>query len=199
MISYGYLNNQFTYVLVLDTALARWGKIRVNHIDIGLLPDELLDTFDLTYEDLSGSYEDYDLAYEDLVQAYGDIAPIRSRIVFLQNTGALRLLVSDPAVDAATGLAIFGHVQVTRAKMITFQSAKFDGLYGYPAPRLRLLGSLPGNGYDRNKIVEATLKSSTDRMVSYAGRSTFENFDVAISGKFAVTAAVVETTLNGSR
>lgn len=198
-ISYGKLDGQFTFCLIFDTALQRWGKIRVNHIDLGVLPSSVLDSFDLLYNDLSGPYDDYDVAYDDLIQAYGDIVPIRAGIVFLQQGGALQLLISDPSSDSAEGVLLVGHIQVVRSRTVTFLGAKFDGVYGTPSPTVTLVGSAPGNGFDRDKIVATTVAASGEKRFAVNGRSVFENFDLAIEGKFNLTAGIVETMVHGSR
>ncbi len=200
IISYGKLDNlQFTFALIHDLVLMRWGKVRVQHVDVAVLPVAALNELALRIFELTAQIQQYDIAIEDLNQLFGDVLPIRAGFAFLQNTGAIHTLVSETSADLGDGLAIIGHVQVTRGRTCTFQMAQFDNLNSDPVPTLTLLGSIPGDGFNRNSIKPVIATLITEKMIRYNGRHTFENFDLALEGKFNLTTSVVETTVNGSR
>jgi len=198
-ISYLKNGNHFQFVLVYDLALQRWGKLRVPHTDIGILPNTAGSTFDLTYDELGAPYDSYNVAYQDLKTVAGGFLPAKTGFLFLQESGFLQSLVTDPTLSSGTGVALFGRIQHVRGRTVTFLGAQFDGLYGTPAPVVQLVGSTPGNGFDRDRVVAATLASGTERSLKYVGRQVFENFDLAISGKFQLSNGVVEIMNHGSR
>lgn len=198
-ISYLKSGNHFQFVLVYDLALQRWGKLKIPHTDIGILPSVAGSAFDLSYDELGAVYDSYDVAYQDLKTVAGGFLPAKTGFLFLQESGLLQLLVTDPTLSSATGVALFGRIQHVRGRTVTFLGAQFDGLYGTPAPTVRLVGSTPGNGFDRDRVVAATFTSGTERSLKYAGRQVFENFDLAISGKFQLSNGVVEIMNHGSR
>lgn len=196
IISCGWIDTQYTLALIYDLSLQRWGKVRINHIDVGLLPLEAGGNV-LRYYQL-GTYDEYDnVAYEDLVEAYGSVPPLRSGFIFLEPSGRTQVLIVDSAAETAAGVVIFGRAQVTRGRTITFQKAKLDGLFSAPTPQFRILPS--NNGYDRTTPVTAVVANQSAKSVTYASRATAENFDIAIEGSFDLTTLVLETTVHGSR
>ena len=191
--------NHFQFVLVYDLALQRWGKLKIPHTDIGILPSVIGSAFDLSYDELSAAYESYDVAYQDLKTVAGGFLPAKTGFLFLQESGFLQTLITDPTLSSNTGVALFGRIQHVRGRTVTFLGTQLDGLYGTPAPVVRLVGSAPGNGFDRDRVVAATFASGTERSLKYVGRQVFENFDLAISGKFQLSNGVVEIMNHGSR
>lgn len=202
VISYGKKDGQFTYALFFDVGLQRWGKVRVDHVDVTTLPSTVLDTLGFRWFELIGEWEDYDVAWEDLERPIAGILPIRTGFAFLQNTGAIRTLQAEMPADNKEGVAIFGHVQVTRGRATTLNGASFDGVYDDPLPVVRILGSLPGNGKVRLAATATYQLPATPELLQIlpgASKPAYENFDVVLEGKFALTSAIVETTIHGSR
>ena len=196
LISYGWIVDHFTYILLYDTALDRWGKIKVTHVDAGILPLEAGGGA-YRYYALT-DYDDYTLTdYEDLTESYGSVPPLRAGYVFLENTGRVTVLLADTSAENSQGVALFGHVQVTRSRKVTFQGASIDGLFSVPAPRLRLL--LSDDGYNRETVVDAVVAKQTPKHVQYEERKTGENFDIVIEGRFDLSTLIVDTTVHGSR
>lgn len=199
VISYGKINNQFTYALFFDAALSRWGKVRCDHVDIGILPTSVAASLYLRIFELTAPISSYSVAIQDLVSQYAGVLPLRAGFSFLQNTGKIRTLIADSAAALAGGVVVIGHIQVARSKTVTFQALNLEGLYSIPPPTVRVLGSTPSNGYNRTDVYSPALKVSGPTHSRYQGRKTYENFDIAVEGKFNLTTALVETTVNGSR
>lgn len=198
-ISYGFDGAQYEFALIHDLSLRRWGKIRTPHVDVSLLPSEVMAEFGYRYYELTDEYQVYDLEYGQLNQPYGNVLPIRAGYAFVRNTGQVDTLLADPAADVNEGVAVFGHVQLTRQRTVTFCATQMDGLYSVPTPVVSILGSEVHNGYERTEVYTPTLAHSSPRQVEYKGRKTFENFDVAIEGKFVLSSAFVSVTNHGSR
>lgn len=195
-ISYGSTSTHFSHALVYDTALDRWGKVKIDHVDIGLLPLEALGSSN-RYFTLEENYAFYDLAYEDLQQEIGTIAGLRQNFGFLGVTGSTALLLAEPATETDKGTLVLGHIQVLRDRLVTFQSAEFDELRDFPAPVITLLGSHTGNR--RNQTYTPVLVMTSDDYQKYGGRVTYKNFDIAIEGRFAMTTSIIGTTIHGKR
>jgi hypothetical protein len=195
-ISYGWTGSFYTFALVYDLSLQRWGKLRINHVDCGLLPLEA-GGGKLRYYQL-GKYSSYaGFGYDELVAAYGSVPPLKSGFVFLEPSGRTQIILIDSQIETSNGVAVFGRVQVTRNRKVTFQRADVDGLFSVPAPSLKLLPS--ENGYDRSAVVVAVPVSQSTRSVRYDARYTAENFDIAIEGRFDLSTLVIETMVHGTR
>lgn len=202
VISYGKIAGQFTFALMYDVALRSVGKVRVNHVDVTVLPSSVMTTIPLRYSDLTGPYDVYDIPYDELYQVVGDTLPLRAGFAFLQNTGAIMTLQAESANATPAGVALFGHVQVTRGRTVSDIRSQFDGLWSIPLPTVTLLGSAPGNGYNRTTAQELILDATTvtDKQIAYYGSNlTWENFDLALEGKFVLTTGLQRTTIHGSR
>jgi hypothetical protein len=202
VISYGKKDGQFTYALFFDVGLQRWGKVRVDHMDITVLPSAVIDSIGFRWFELTGAWEEYDVAWEDLEKPLGTILPLRTGFAFLQNTGAVRTLQAEMPADNKEGVAIFGHVQAIRGRAITFNGSILDGVYDEPVPEVRIMGSLPTDGYARMPATATyTLSTTSKRMQILPGDSkqAYENFDLVLEGKFALSSAVLETVIHGAR
>jgi len=199
IISYGKVAGQFTFALIYDTALRRWGKVKVTHVDVSLMPYDIVVGLYLRIFELANPIASYTQAINDLFSRYASIIPLRAGFAFLQNTGALQILVSDASASLGSGVAVFGHVQILRSRIVTFQGVVLDGMYAVPAPAVSILGSLPGNGYARDGVLQPVMTDSKPRQVTFKGRATYENFDVAIEGRFQLSAGIVETSIHGAK
>lgn len=205
VISYGIRAQEFEFALIYDSALERWGKVRTPHVDVGVLPLDTLEAafryfeMPLPYED--ESYADY--AYEDLVKDYGNVPTLRTGFAFLRSDGQVDLLISElPNSGNGLGIAVFGHVQVSRGRNVMFQSAELDGLELSLAPTALVLPANPGNGYKRLPGIAVFTAEATERHASYLSGENVtvcENFDFALEGVFSLTTMILETSIHGSR
>lgn len=206
-ISYGYATTHFKYALIYDLLLERWGKIKLDHVDIGTLPwlDEAGILRPILINELGLGIQYYPDAIQDLAYSVPDpdsaITNVnwRDTLGFLQFDGTIKgIRVETAGEDNATGLGIvvIGHVQVTRGRTVTLQDLQLDGMH---SGDVYILTSDPGHGYNRDAAVAATLQIDRTDYKTYRKRVTAENFDVAVKGSFMLTNAVVETTVHGSR
>lgn len=197
-ISYGKQNGQFQFALVYDEVLERWGKVKVPHVDITVLPTSVASTLPLLINELIAPIEAYTMDIADLLRQYGTSLPLRAGFCFLQNDGSMYSLLGNADGNFA-GVALVGHIQMTRNRTVMSQSVVLHGLSSDPAPTVRLIGSLPGNGYDRDSIKTPMLVKATARMKEYKGSWVFENYDVAVEGSFELVTLIAEASVHGSR
>lgn len=196
LISYGTESITYSYALVLDTVLNRWGKLKIDHVDVGSVPLEVFGS-SYRYFTLEEAYVFYDLEYDELDQNFNSVIALRQNYGFLQKNGTVMLMVTEADLVTAAAVCIFGHIQVTRTRTVTVQRAEFDGLLAGSTPTITLLGS--GTGQKRDGIEEMELVDSNESYGEYHSRFTDKNIDVAVEGSFALTTLILETTINGKR
>lgn len=195
-VSYGSNGVYFSHALVFDTTLQRWGKLKVDHIDINLLPLESLGG-PLRYYQLKHMYDFYGMQYRELNYPADPPPGFRQNYGFLQRDGTVLMLVMDISALLGGGVALFGRCQITRGKNITMQKLEMEGLTEEPAPEITLLGSATGAA--RNIQTPMTLVEQSPDFLQAGARVTATNFDLAIEGNFQLTTLIVEATNHGSR
>lgn len=195
-ISYGSGGGIFTHALVYDTALQRWGKLKIDHVDINLLPLDALGG-PLRYYQLVHEYDFYDMAYAQLNYPADPPPGLRQNFGFLQKDGTVMLLVSN--LDAALGgaVAVFGRCQLQRNKNVTIHKIETEGVVQEPVPSILILSS--ETGARRDTVTEAVAVSVDDNYIRADARVTAQNADIAIEGNFQLTTLIVEAASHGSR
>lgn len=196
IISYGSSSQEFSFALVYDTVLLRWGKLQIEHVDCGALPLEALGS-SYRYFTLEEAYSFYDLPYADLEQTLGTVVGLRQNYGFLAKDGSVQLLSMVDGAATASGVAVFGPIQLVRSREITVQKVELDGLVTVPAPIITLLGS--STGYARTSNFTMTPVAVQDNYAEYHSRFTEKNVQLAVEGNFQLTNLIVEATVHGKR
>lgn len=199
VISYGLVPNSYEYALVYDTALERWGKLKINHVDVFDYPYSSGGGSPFTYDTLKGYYSDLVLDYFGLGIFSIAVTPASAGIAFLTNTGSIQILQTDYQQTSAPGVAIFGHIQQRHRYMITPINIAFDGLKDSPTPAVNVLKS--STGYVRDGVVAAYYDGSesfSDYKL-YKVRTTARNFDIAVEGTFVLSSVLTNIVQNGYR
>lgn len=198
LISYAYAEGIFQLVLVFDAVLNRWGKIRVDHVDCLQLPLELAQPYytyqaldDLTYQDL----DTMTFSYQDLDTGTTLESRLQAAIAFLHPTGRISILVTNPASGTSSAVSLFGHIQALRNRMITVQQVVADSAVAEAIPAVYALSSLDGK--TRKNGESLYLYSSTEATVEYLGDITGRNVDIAFTGNYLLTSAIISATLHG--
>lgn len=194
--SYGSGNGIFSHALVFDTALQRWGKLRIDHVDINLLPLDSLGG-PLRYYQLKYMYDYYGMQYRELNYPAEPPPGLRQNFGFLQPDGTTWLMVTDIEAALTGSVVIFGRCQLSRGRNITIQRMELEGLFQTPIPEITLLGS--ETGADRDSVTTPTVVETTPYLVKADSRVTATNFDIAVEGNFQLTTHIVEATNHGNR
>lgn len=194
IISYSGVTTHYQYALIYDTAFERWGKLRIDHVDVGILP---LGAFGSSYRyyTLEGTCESYDIAYEDMDVELPDVIPLRDAIGFLAADGSVKTLVTFG--DGASAVAVVGRIQLQRGKYITIFEVEVDTVNYASSPKLLLLGS--DSGKDRDSVTECDVVSEDNGCIIAHSRVTAKNFDFAVIGDFTLTNTLITGTNHGSR
>lgn len=198
----------YQWCLVLDTVLKRWGKLRVDHVDVFSYPyPNVTATGDgIPYEDLAfTTYDDLtQTRYVDLVNSVVSDPPSKLTIGFLHADGKVHILRTDYNKDTVdNAVIILGKLQLVRAKLLQLQQVWLEGIYAETAamPTAPLPYQLwvcrSEDGYNRSFNQHAVLLRQQGKQQQWAKRVTGVNVDLTIKGTFAFSSLLVEVTAEG--
>lgn len=184
VISYGKVTiapQLYTHALVYDTALKRWGKLRVDHTDC----------FSYPYPNFIG---------------FTSSAPPKQSLAFLKSSGQIDLLIMDYRERADQGVLLLGRFQLVRQKMATFQKVELEGLHQAYPPNVYLILSPDGKTNLAPKQLQIITDAGNfktygapDPVGTQAAARTGKNFSNLITGSFELTTATITLTRHGSR
>lgn len=198
VISYGTFPGVYSYALVYDVGLRRWGKLRIVHSDCFSYSYGAEDA-DLTYSMLSDvSYaEMLAYTYGTAVIQGGALTYPRQAVAFLLKTGEVKLAVMDwrDPDDESEAFVVIGKCQLTRARLSTLQSLEVEGLR--PGGDVAVWRSI--DGHNLEEAEDATLREQNG-LYSEWGTDliTGKNYTVYVNGDFALTSLVFEASNDGS-
>ncbi len=192
VISYGPTPGTFTYALIYDTALSRWGKIKLDHVDCFTYPYPNI-MGDLAYSELFVDYTGLgEGTYAELGIGVITIAPPKKGIAFLATTGAITILVMDYSVRSQKGAIVLGQIQHVRDRLTTLQEVELEGV-----DDVQLFALVSMNGKTLDRSVEFLAIATDDEYRQYAGRETGKNINLALEGSFQLTGLLVTVAKNG--
>lgn len=198
IISYGFVPGIFSYALVYDVSLKRWGKLRLEHRDCFFYSYGSQQE-DLTYNMmLDVSYNDTDPdAYDDMVIESGNLVYPRQSLAFLLKSGEIRLAILDYRVkdDESAAFVLIGKNQLSRSRLSTIHEVEIEGLRAGGV--CAVLRSINGANYQ-----PADLGFLREQELNYAEYGfdcvTGKNFTLFVSGDFFLTTAIIHATNDGS-
>lgn len=194
----------YSYAIVYDTVLRRWGRLKLDHVDCFSYPYPNI-AGAITYELLAATTYD-DLAqttYSDLDTGVVSDPPSKLTIAFLSMNGEVRLALMNYAKTVAEqAVIIFGKFQLQRSNMIQLQTFDLEGIYqeGSDLPHpvtVTAVAELPDN--KGQSVVPMVLKSRNKKVATYARRLTGLNIQVIVEGTFALSTYLSEMTQDGDR
>lgn len=199
IISYGLLNSgNYEYALLYDTALKRWGKLKITHVDCFQYPYPNV-TGDLSYDELGNtSYEDLgDTSYAGLAFGIKSTQPSKRTIAFLNAQGAIFILEADYAKADQAGIVVLGKFQLTRSRLMTIQQLDLEAIYGTNDVQVTAISSIEGKELDYKNPMK--LLKDGQFLHKYARRQTGTNISIAIEGAFSLTSYILEVQNDGDR
>lgn len=197
VISYGQGTTYFDFALVLDTALDRWGKIRIEHQDAFMYPYPQGEGA-YFYEDLVGFYDALPGDYASLGAITFTAIPPKQGLAFMNSLGEIHVAVLDFTQELAEGVIILGHLQYKHDRMITVQSLELDGLKAGPAPEVNLLLSTRGKARTSSAMMTTNIEDESEYW-KFNSRKTAKNIDIAVEGTFVLSNALVTVMNHGNR
>lgn len=185
VISYGVPTSSpqtYSHALVFDTVLKRWGKLKVDHVDCHTYP----------YPNFLGQITE---------------SPHKQSLSFLQQNGAVLLVVMDYREQEDAGVLILGRFQLVRQKHMTFQQLELESLLDTYEPNVYLVLSDDGKTQGIPQLLQRVYNGSAINKYgapAYSGtgpapRRTGKSFSVLVTGTFELSTAVATTTRHGDR
>ncbi len=196
VISYGATANAYTYALIYDTVLQRWGKVKKDHVDAFTYPYPNI-LGDLTYAQLLSDYTGLgDSSYADLGVGVISISPPKKSIAFMMADGSIDVLAIDYRARSETAVILFGGIQHNRNRMTTLHTMEFEGLdASTTGPGIYDLISI--NGKDIAEVRPYTLTENSDLFRKYQGDAVAKSHQIAVIGVFNLTGLLVEVANHG--
>lgn len=202
VISYGSYPGIYSFALVYDAALERWGKLRIPHRDCFSYSYGAEDVdvtynmlIDVSYEQLE---EDFgDPSYDGMTITGGALTYPRQSLAFLLETGEVKQAVLDyrAADDDSEAFVVLGRNQLTRAKLTSLHEIEVEGLR--EGGRVAVWRSV--NGATLDTAEEGYLREQSGTYSEWGfDMPTGKNFTVFVGGDFALTSLIFHASTDGS-
>lgn len=197
LISYGTYPGVFSFALLYDAALQRWGKLRIVHRDCFTYQGSI-ETVPLTYGMLGDvSYEEYPETYANATVTSSGITFPRQAVAFLLKTGEVKLAILDyrykDETDDSQACIILGRLQLSRAREMTIQTVEVEGLQAggncFLAPSI--------NGRTLESAVSLYLRQQVEDFAEFGELVAAKNFNLIIEGDFNLSSVLFEAQPDG--
>jgi len=195
VVSYGTFPKIYSYALVYDLTLERWGKLRIIHRDCFYYTYGAI-TADLTYSMLGDvNYDSPELGtYVSTGQQGNALVAAQHGLAFLRSNGSVEL-ADWSSITRATedeAVAVIGRIQLTRSSNTQFNRAEIEGL---SSGRVFLQPAYNG------KVLEAAIPLvdiETAPNYRVVGEMIdCKNFNLVVEGTFDLSTMILEATTSG--
>lgn len=189
-ISYGREGEAYDYLLMFDTTLERWGKLKVRHISVfNFLPPQssggmmYLDAITIPYEDMT-------------TVRFVDIVPILSESDF--NVGSIAILAEDYSMHKVDwlnnegrgeGVLVFSGISLTRNRITDLNEVMLAGEHSPEGTTVRVRSVLYNGGWK-----DCIYVPSYDW---YVNSTTGVSHELMVKGSYALSSLVVKLSYNG--
>lgn len=198
IISYGMFPGIFSFALIYDVGLERWGKFRLVHVDCFAYTAPVEDAL-LTYSMcLDISYTDLlDTPYADMIVPSGKVTYPKQVIGFLLKTGEVKLAVIDyrdqEEEDTSESVVILGRVQLSRSRQMELQRVQAEGVY--TGTTCTVVPSYDG----RNLAAPSDFVRVVDEkdFGIWGGLACAENFNLHFENGFQLSTVILEASTAG--
>lgn len=199
VISYGLTIGNYTYALIHDLTLKRWGKVKIPHVScfqwnapniFGAVTYGELGVVGLTYGDLAN------VTYGDLNTSINSPELPLQTIAFVSPNGTIKTVnfdLDDP--DNSLGTLLLGKYQFSRNKRINHQFTEIETV-DRNAPFVMYLFTSK-NGKDFDPAILATEVVVGEKMRRWAKWAEGRNYSVLFQGSFNLTTVVTDFTQGG--
>lgn len=198
VISYGTFPGIYSYCLVYDASLQRWGKLRLKHKDC-FFYSYGSEVAELNYNMLGDvTYDDIDpMTYDTATIAGGPLTYPRQSIAFLQDFGEIKIAVLDwrNPTDDSEAFVIIGRNQLSRSRWTSLQELEVDGIAA--GGSFAVARSVTGKTLEAFEL--GTVREQ-DQDFAEVGFDcvTGKNFTFYIKGSFSLSDIIVHATTDGS-
>lgn len=200
MVSYG-LTDLLSHVLVYDSTLQRWGKLKIEHVDSFEYPFLMSDN--LPYTDLNGTTYGQltGILYNQLTSAPTpkNTAPeAKTNIAFISPDGKISVIAWDYGKLNHDAVMILGKYQLTRNTVCTLHEIEVENIAEDNDANFEVydLPSLSG----KNLEPAQKFKSIQDGLArTYNGRITALSHSILFKGAFNIVNAQLKVSSAGRR
>lgn len=199
VVSYGVEPGAFTFALVQDTVLNRWGKLKLDHVcsfdynnpsPFGPLTYNQL--MNVTLFGLGANTTYNDLLVTQQVQSLP-----KKTLAFLQQDGTVYTVNFDLTMANSSGVFIIGKFQHVRNNVIVHQRTDIETVKASSAFNYWLLPTFDGKDFGPAQTTMLTSKGAKAR--TFSQRFTANNFSGIIKGSYNLTSYTIYYTIGGSR
>jgi hypothetical protein len=195
VISYGTFPTVYSFALVYDMTLQRWGKLRIVHRDCFYYNYGTV-TAALTYSMVGDIPYDYPGigTYESNSQQSNAIVAAQHGVAFLKADGSVSLADWSSKVRATEdeAVAIIGRIQLTRSSHAQFNRAEIEGLSsGRTFVQPSYSGTVLAPAIPLINIEVAPNSRTVGAMIDC------KNFNLVVEGTFDLSTIVLEATTSG--
>lgn len=197
--SYGL--SSLTHALLYDTALKRWGKVKIDHVDAFEWPapnffgtrtyDQLLGN---TYDQLLGN------TYDQLSQQQFLTSSPKRDICFMQQDGTIQVVNFDIGDSTSNGVMIIGKYQFVRTNFLEMVATEIECVRDSSTNfQHKWLTTYDGKFFET--ITEPYLmpKNNASLARRYQGRVTGANHSLFFRGGFNIVSFLVEFIVTGGQ
>lgn len=225
IISYGVNSTKLSHALLYDTTLQRWGHLKLDHVDAFSYPYPSISLTPYNYDEWAGSYLDYaGVDYASIGSSGLSVPRSKQGLAFLQNDGTIYVLDMSAVQSAGVGVVVFGHLQQRHSNFTTLLGVEVEGLqytdtatdyaaltgsyafYGifdYAELGTDLAEAISvqpsDTGADREEATPLAVTLAEKNYIRCDSRITARNFDITITGNFALSSLLAEVMLHGIR
>jgi hypothetical protein len=200
VISYGTQPNEYTYAILYDMTLNRYGKVKIKHRNAMMFVFPNPTGAFITYAQLINTPANTlgTTKYSDLY--YGntnvDVQP-KQNIGFMQEDGTVYILDFNVMNPASDGTFIIGRYQHVRAATIYHQTTEIETIRFQDNFQMLVLPTL--NGKDFLPAIPAVTTKAGATMLMKSKRVNGKNISLLLKGPFNLTTMVIRYTLGGWR
>ena len=197
VVSYGYYPGVFSYALVYDISMKRWGKLRIVHRDCFYYTQKT-EPGALTYSMMQDvSYTDAEtdgLTYESAIAPTQNISTAHHSLAFLARSGEVKIAIWTDELRSPedTAVIVLGRIQLSRSSNIQFNRAEAEGLQSgnmFVAPS--------ANGRNLSATIPLQDVERTSDYLCQGEMIDCKNFNLIVEGAFNLTTILVEATSAG--
>lgn len=171
VISYGQSASAMTHAIIVDTALNRVGKLRINHVAC----------FEFTLYDQT--------RYETPKKSIG----------ILKADGSILVVNTDVSDASSFGVAVFGKYQYVRSRLTQLQEVVFENILSTPDFNVWDLPSLDGKRWE-NPITGYRYPGFTDSLsMRFGFHNTAINHSLLCIGRFNIVSGQIKFNIHGKK
>lgn len=200
VISYGPTYENFTFALVMDTVLNRWGKLKITHrscFDFNNPSPSGLVTYNQLMNTLINTLG-VNVVYNDFLDGGLQIESLSKKTLgFMQEDGTIQVVDFDLDMDNSSGVFIIGKYQHTRNNVIVHQRTEIETIKQSSDFDLYILPTFDGKDFGAAVPAIANTTGKLTRL--FAKRLTGNNLSLLCKGAYNLTSITIYYTIGGSR